>query len=96
MTQQKAIDNILLEDRYAYAVFTSLSAKLNGGYKITIEFINLSCEEFRDVVRLAQLNKVLKLSSEVLVKQLNTIQHIIVSNFRTDKHHSMTWECLLH
>lgn len=92
----KIQDKVRLEDKYDFSVLLTLNDKVNGGYLIVLEFLDLGYEEFKNAVALSQLNKPLKIRSELFLTKHLSIDKIVVANFRTDINQKLHWECIAH
>jgi len=93
MLSQKILDNIMLEGKYKYSVYTTIEPRKNDDYNIRLEFLNLTPEDYQQVAELYKLNKSLEIKSDLISRNGYNITHILTHKIASNNLLDMVWEC---
>lgn len=89
---KRALDKILLLDKYEYRVYTTLKRQTNGNYVIKFEFVNLAAKDYEELKYLARIRQPLPLNSDLLKDDYEIKSIVVVSQIK-EAPLSLIWRC---
>ena len=94
IVQTSVKDKVRLDDKYDYNVLLTIGLADGGDFYLSIEFVDLTIEDFGILVQLGKQTRRLSIQSEIIEKESYNITHIVVTRFTATNNLSMSWECL--
>lgn len=93
ITITDAPDSVILDGVHAFEVLTTIGLVEGGDFQITLQFKNLTEDNFKTLLLLFKEPKALQFHSVLAGKEGYPISHIVVEDMRSENL-SMTWQCL--